>query len=139
MDEHDAPTDGDAVPVRGGWHVALWALQILAAASFAFAGYEKLAGAPDQIALFAVIGFGQWFRTLTGILEILGALALLVPRLRALGALALVGVMIGALVACFALGTSPLTAWVDLVIVSLIGWGRRGELTLSWVLGGHKR
>jgi putative oxidoreductase len=130
-----------AAPARPGriWHVALWALQVLGAVSFGFAGYQKLTGAPDMVALFATIGVGQWFRLLTGTLEILGALALLVPRLRALGAIGLVGVMIGALITNFALGISPLPALVELAIVAVVAWGRRRELTTSWVVHRHWR
>jgi uncharacterized membrane protein YphA (DoxX/SURF4 family) len=121
------------------WHVALWVLQVLGAVSFGFAGCQKLIGSPDMVALFATIGFGQWFRVLTGTLETLGALALLVPRLRALGALGLVGVMLGALITNFAVGISPLPALVELAIVAVVAWGRRRELTTSWVVRRHWR
>ena len=41
-------------------------------------------------------GAGQWFRYLVGILELAGAIGLLIPRLAAPAALGLLGVMIGA-------------------------------------------
>jgi uncharacterized membrane protein YphA (DoxX/SURF4 family) len=111
------------------WHVALWVLQVLVAAMFLLAGYLKLASSPDMVALFAGIGIGQWFRYLTGTLEILGALALFIPRLRALGALGLAGVMIGALITdLFIVHISPLSALINLVVVVVIAWGRRREL-----------
>jgi uncharacterized membrane protein YphA (DoxX/SURF4 family) len=111
------------------WHVTLWVLQVLVAAMFLLAGYLKLASSPDMVALFAGIGIGQWFRYLTGTLEILGALALFIPRLRALGALGLAGVMIGALITdLFIVHISPLPALIDLVVVAVIAWGRRREL-----------
>jgi uncharacterized membrane protein YphA (DoxX/SURF4 family) len=111
------------------WHVTLWVLQVLAAAMFLLAGYLKLASSPDMVALFAGIGIGQWFRYLTGTLEILGALALFIPRLRALGALGLAGVMIGALITdLFIVHISPLSALINLVVVVVIAWGRRREL-----------
>ncbi|HTF45929.1 MAG TPA: DoxX family protein [Pseudonocardia sp.] len=129
----------DVATARPGraWHVVLWVLQVLGAVSFLLAGYQKLAGSPDMVALFAAIGAGQWFRFLTGTLEILGGIALLIPRLRALGALGLVGVMIGALITNFTLGMTPLAALVELVIVAVILWGRRRELTPSWILRGE--
>jgi uncharacterized membrane protein YphA (DoxX/SURF4 family) len=111
------------------WHVTLWVLQVLVAAMFLLAGYLKLASSPDMVALFAGIGIGQWFRYLTGTLEILGALALFIPRLRALGALGLAGVMIGALITdLFIVHISPLSALINLVVVVVIAWGRRREL-----------
>jgi putative oxidoreductase len=106
------------------------------AVSFMFVGYQKLTGSPDMVALFAAIGVGQWFRLLTGTLEILGGIALLVPRLRALGAVGLVCVMVGALITDFSLGISPVPALVELVIAGLVAWGRRRELTLARILSG---
>ncbi|MGH3839617.1 MAG: DoxX family protein, partial [Pseudonocardiaceae bacterium] len=75
------------------WHVTLWVLQVLVAAMFLFAGGMKLVGAQPMVELFNEIGIGQWFRYLTGGLEIVGALAILIPRLVAHGALLLAGVM----------------------------------------------
>src|SRR5882724_3503387 len=113
------------------WHVTLWVLQVLAAAMFLFAGYLKLAGSPDMVALFEAIGAGQWFRYVTGALEALGAIALLIPKLRALGALGLVGVMIGALITdLFIVGITPVPALINLVIVGIVAWGRRSELRM---------
>jgi putative oxidoreductase len=43
------------------------------------AGGAKLAAAPTMIAVFAKVGLGQWFRYLTGTLEVIGAVGLLVP------------------------------------------------------------
>ena len=129
----------DAATTRPGraWHVVLWVIQVLGAVSFLLAGYQKLAGSPDMVALFSAIGAGQWFRFLTGTLEILGGVALLIPRLRALGALGLVCVMIGALITDFTLGITPVPALVELVVVAVVAWGRRRELTPSWVLRGE--
>lgn len=72
------------------------------------------------------IGVGQWFRYLTGGLEIVGAVALLTRRFSAHGALLLAAVMVGAvLTELFVLGASPLPALVNLVITAVIAWGRR--------------
>jgi putative oxidoreductase len=61
-------------------HVA-WVLQILAAAMFLFAGGSKLAGQQAMVDTFGQIGLGQWFRYLTGIIEVGSAVLLLVPSL----------------------------------------------------------
>uniref|UniRef100_UPI00211D5EFF DoxX family protein n=1 Tax=Streptomyces sp. t99 TaxID=1828172 RepID=UPI00211D5EFF len=45
---------------------------------------------------FDAIGWGGWLMYLTGVLELAGAVGLLVPRMVALAALGLVGVMLGA-------------------------------------------
>ena len=61
--------------------VALWLTQIALAAMFLFAGGLKLTGAPELVALFDAIGIGQWFRYVTGSIEVVSAVALLVPCL----------------------------------------------------------
>lgn len=64
---------------------------------FLLAGGSKLAGVPAMVALFDAVGVGQWFRYVTGLIEVSSAVALLVPSLAPFGALALVVTMIGAI------------------------------------------
>src|SRR6266550_2022747 len=59
-------------------NIALWTLQMLVALAFVAAGSGKLLGSPDMVALFEAVGIGQWLRYLTGMLEVLGALLLIV-------------------------------------------------------------
>src|SRR5882724_6392119 len=61
-------------------NVALWVLQIAAAGMFLNVGFLKLSGNPQLVSLFQAIGIGQWFRFLTGSLEVAGAILLLIPR-----------------------------------------------------------
>jgi putative oxidoreductase len=75
-------------------NIALWILQLALAAYFVYSGY--LLFGDDFVKKFDEIGFGQWLRYVTGVLEIAGAIGLLIPRLCGLAALGLVGVMIGA-------------------------------------------
>ena len=75
-------------------NVVVWILQILLAVQFVYNGYLLFT---DQfVAKFDDIGFGQWFRYLTGVLEIGAALGLLVPRVCGIAALGLAGIMGGA-------------------------------------------
>jgi putative oxidoreductase len=107
-------------------NVALWVLQIAAAAMFLMVGYLKLSGNEQQVGLFQAVGLGQWFRYLTGSLEVAGAILLLVPRTSGLGGLLLVGVMAGAIIThLFIVGGSPLMAIILLVVTTVIAWGRR--------------
>jgi putative oxidoreductase len=76
--------------------VALWTVQVVLAAFFIFASAPKLLGDPATVAAFDSIGFGDWFRYLTGACELAGAIGLLIPALSGLAALGLVGVMVGA-------------------------------------------
>src|SRR5258708_231088 len=107
-------------------NVGLWILQIGAAGMFLMAGFAKLSGDPQMVGMFDAIGFGQWFRYLTASFEVLGAILLLVPRLSGLGALLLVGTMLGAVAThIFIIGGNPLPATILLIVVGIIAWGRR--------------
>jgi putative oxidoreductase len=106
----------------------LWTLQILSAAMFLFAGGLKLAGAPAMVQLFGAIGVGQWFRYLTGTIEVVSAVLLLIPSLAAYAAAALVVTMIGAIVThLFIVGGSPAIPIVLLASTATIAWVRRSR------------
>lgn len=110
-------------------NIVLWVLQVGTAAMFLMAGFGKLTGDPMMVAVFDKIGVGQWFRYVTGMLEVAGALALLTPWLSGVGALVLVAVMVGAVAShLFILGGSPLMAILLLVVTAIIAWGRRGQI-----------
>src|SRR2546423_2959500 len=116
-------------------NVGLWILQIGAAAMFLMVGFLKLSGDPQMVGLFDAIGLGQWFRYVTGSLEVLGAILLLVPRLSGLGALLLVGVMLGAVPThLFVVGGSPLSAIILLIVTGVTAWGRR-QRTINVLAG----
>jgi putative oxidoreductase len=77
-------------------NIITWVLRILVAGLFAFAGFMKLSGQPMMVEEFGVVGLGDWFRVFTGVVEILGAAAVLYPVTTAWGALLLLCVDIGA-------------------------------------------
>ena len=109
------------------WPTALlWTAQIAAAAMFLLAGTLKLTGAAPMVQVFAAIGIGQWFRYVTGTIEVVSALLLLVPSLAFFGASAMVVTMIGAVLTHFVIiGGNPLPAIVLLAVTSAIAWVRR--------------
>ena len=75
--------------------------------------------------MFDKIGFGQWFRYVTGSLEVIGALLLLVPKTAAIGGWRLATVMIGAVgTHLFIIGGSPVPAFVLLALAITVGWNR---------------
>ena len=113
-------------PLSKGLNIISWALQGLAAFAFLAAGGSKLAAAPAMVEMFAKLGAGQWFRYLTGALEVIGAVALLFPKAAFYGAVLLAAVMVGAVVTHLAfLGGSPIPALVLLAIVGTVAWLRR--------------
>jgi putative oxidoreductase len=114
-------------------NVALWALQILTAAAFFMAGFGALSGAPMMVETFDKIGIGQWFRYVTGAIEVTSAILLLIPRLTPVGAALLVCTMIGAVLTHLLLiGGAPLAALVLLCFAAIILGGRWGILN-SWL------
>jgi putative oxidoreductase len=119
------------VPVRSNrtGRIALWLVQIALAGMFLLAGGSKLAGVPAMVGLFDAIGIGQWFRFLTGLIEVGSALALLVPSFAVFGAVALVATMVGAIaVHLFIVGSSPALPAILLLGSAGVTWARRHQL-----------
>jgi putative oxidoreductase len=117
-----------ATPARA-LNIALWTLQALVALVLVAAGSGKLVGSRDMIALFDAVGAGQWFRYVTGSLEVVGGLLLIVPGKTAFGAVLLACVMAGAVVAHLTvLHTAPTAPFVLFALTALIAWGRRSQL-----------
>jgi putative oxidoreductase len=119
----EAPRDG-----------TLWVVQVLGAILFFLAGFAKLSGDGQMIQTFTAAGIGQWFRCVTGIIEIASAILLLIPALCGIGALAAVPMTIGSvLINLPIVGGSPAPPIGLLVIASIVAWGRK-ETTLRLIL-----
>ena len=108
---------------------ANWMLRGAVALVFFLIGMEKLTGT-TWVKLFEEIGFGQWFRYFTGIVQMTGSALLLIPWTARLGA-ALIGcTMLGAMILhVFVLSTGAFAAVVPailLVLVMVAGWKGRG-------------
>jgi uncharacterized membrane protein YphA (DoxX/SURF4 family) len=104
----------------------LWALQIISAGMFLLAGSLKLLGNPLMVQQFGAIGLGQWFRYLTGTIEVVSAVLLLIPSVAAYGAAALAATMVGAILAhLFVIGGSPLVPMLLLASTATIASARR--------------
>ena len=109
--------------------IALWTVQVALAGMFLLAGSSKLLGAAAMVALFDAIGIGQWFRYVTGLIEVGSAIALLVPSFAVFGALALVATMVGAIVThLFVVGGSPAMPAILLVGSAAVVWTRRHQI-----------
>lgn len=108
-----------------GANIVLWVLQVLLALLFVMAGLSKLFGDPAMVGMFADIGIGQWFRYGVGVLEVAGAVGVLIPRLSGLAALGLACVMVGAIFTnLFVLGAGPWLPLANLLLAVLVAWGR---------------
>jgi uncharacterized membrane protein YphA (DoxX/SURF4 family) len=112
-----------------GKTTAVWSLQILLAAAFIMAGFAKLSGQPKMVEIFEKIGIGQWFRYITGTIELVSAILLLVPRLVPVGTALLVGTMCGAVLTHLVkLGGSPMSPLVLGCLAATILWLRFDQL-----------
>jgi putative oxidoreductase len=98
-------------------------LAITALLTFAFgaAGLSKLAGVEMMVATFDSIGWGQWFRYLTGIIEVGSAILIWVPGKQWIGAGLLVCTMACAvLFHLLVLGPSLIPALVLGILAAII-------------------
>lgn len=94
---------------------------------FLFVGGAKLAGSEYIRRDFIRWGYPLWFVYANGVAEVAGAILLLLPRLSVLGAVILMGDMLGAVVTHVThgeYGVVPLPLTV-LVIAGAIAWARR--------------
>ncbi|QMU58381.1 MAG: DoxX family protein [Boseongicola sp.] len=106
------------------------AIKVLLTLAFVAVGTAKLAGAEMMVATFDAVGVGQWFRYVTGAIEV-GAAALLWVRGReAIGAALLTATMVGAVLAHLViLGPSAVPALVLGTLSAVILWLYRDQLT----------
>jgi uncharacterized membrane protein YphA (DoxX/SURF4 family) len=104
-----------------------WILSALLAALFLFAALGKLTAQPMVVSMFASFGYPRWFVTFVGVIEVIAALAILVPRTALWGAALMVVVMVGAIVTVAVHGTVAQLAVpvVVLVVATLAGSLRR--------------
>lgn len=105
-------------------------IKVLLSLAFLGAGLSKLAGVEMMVETFGVIGLGQWFRYLTGLIEVGSVVLLWVPGFQAIGAGLLVCTMIGAVLAhLLILGPSAMPAIVLGVLAGAILYQNRAQLT----------
>lgn len=125
--------DQTALPTAPRWRgYALWGLKGLLAAIFLAAGGAKLVGAPMMVENFEHIGFGQWFRYLTGTLEVLGAVTVLLPATAGLAASLLACIMVGAVLThLFLIGGTFAPALLLLVLSLVVAWNERDRIRAS--------
>ena len=111
--------------------IALWLMQVALALMFLMAGGSKLAGVPAMVSLFDAIGLGQWFRYVTGVIEVVSGIALLVPSAAVFGALLLIPTMLGAIVInLFVVPASPVVPLLLLLGAAAVAWARRDQLRI---------
>ena len=116
-------TPSSTIPTQGR---IVWGIRILLALAFGAAGAAKLAGVSQMVQVFDAIGIGQWFRTVTGAVEVIGAVLLLVPASGFFGGLLLTATMTCAVATHLLLiGGSALPALVLGLLSAFVTWRQR--------------
>jgi uncharacterized membrane protein YphA (DoxX/SURF4 family) len=108
-------------------NVCAWVGSILLALAFLLAGVPKLLAIAAWIDKFSRWGYPRWSLPLIGLLEVGGAILLLVPRFAIYGVGILIAVMLGAAYTHVANGEGPavLRPLIFLCFLILVGWLRR--------------
>lgn len=109
------------------------AIKALITFAFVGAGFMKLAGVEDMVAMFDTVGVGQWLRYVTGIFEISGAILLWIPGKQLYGAGLLALTMTGAVLShLFILGTATMPpAMVLLILSAVVAYTYRDQMKVA--------
>ena len=113
-------------------HLGIWALRIFLAVAFLFFGLLKFREGDGSlyVRIFELVGFGQWFRYFTGVVEVAGALLMLLPRATPVAVVLLAPTMIGALLThVLVIGLKPASVVVVLLLAGVlyVGWRYRAS------------
>jgi len=103
------------------WKYAGWIGLVVIALIFIQAAVLKLMGVQVMIEVFDKLGYPAWFRIVIGILEIFGAIALLIRSSSRYGAILLALIMIGAMISSLVKGASG-DAIVPVIMLFLLVW-----------------
>jgi uncharacterized membrane protein YphA (DoxX/SURF4 family) len=90
-----------------GKQLGVWVLTGLLALMFLFAGGFKLSGAQTAIDNFAKSGYPDWFRVVTGVIEVTAAVLVVIPRTSFYGAALILPTMLGAVITHITHGETP--------------------------------
>jgi uncharacterized membrane protein YphA (DoxX/SURF4 family) len=106
--------------------VVVWVVDVLVAGLFLAVGVPKVLGLETNFFQFAAMrGFPDWIRIVVGVCEVVGAIALLVPRLSAYAALGLAMLMVPAAITQQMSGQPGVYVPIVLFVVLLILAERR--------------
>lgn len=103
--------------------VATWILRIFVGLAFLGIGIEKLTGTMGTIPFFDAIGWGQWFRYVSGAMDTIGALLIFIPRWTSLGALVITCTVGLGTVLCFTKSLfNPIFPLVMTLLAATLVW-----------------
>ena len=109
--------------------IILLAIRGLLTLAFLAAGTAKLMGVEMMVGTFEAVGVGQWFRYVTGLVDVGSAILLWVPGMQAIAAGLLACTMIGAVLAhLFDIGPSAIPATVPGGLAAITLYANRRQL-----------
>jgi len=115
-----------------------WVIRAAVAFVFVASGLEKfgIGGGREWVGIFARIGWGDWFRYLTGVLEVLGGVLLMTPIASTAGAVLLVSCMVGAILAHIFKLRDPFSSIINiLLIIAIVVAGRKPRAEAEEIKG----
>ncbi len=100
-----------------------WLPRVALAMVFLTVGTQKFGTRPMWVRIFGEIGLGQWLRYLTGVMQVGGAVLLLIPRAAAVGFI-LVGCTMAGAVAFWIISHHAFSAVIPgALLVAITGFG----------------
>ncbi|MEU8794685.1 DoxX family protein [Streptomyces sp. NPDC048643] len=120
-----------ATPRSRRARIGLTALQIVLGLFYAIASaMPKLIAHPSAVESFDKLGWGHTGMYIIGALELAGGIALMIPLLDSVAAVALIALMAGAFIVNIVThGPYPATPLILMLPLALIAWARRGHTT----------
>jgi len=100
--------------------IVTWILRLIVAAAFLAAAAMKLTSQPMMVDEFNQLGMGPYFIYVTGMCEVIGALAVLYPPTTPLGCLWLLCVMVGAFIANMTLHHDVLHVFGFVIVLAVL-------------------
>ena len=129
---------------RTGWTIGLWVVQVLLAAVYAFAGFNKVSQPMDALAAMGMayaIDYPDLLTRFVGTMELLGAVGIILPALTRimpgltpLAALGFSAIQVLAIGLHAMRGESAQTLPMNLVLLALslfVLWGRTRKAPIS--------
>ena len=77
--------------------IFIWVLRLIAAIILLQTLFFKFTGSEESVYIFSTLGIEPWGRIASGIVELIAALLILIPKTTAFGAVLAAGVMSGAI------------------------------------------
>jgi uncharacterized membrane protein YphA (DoxX/SURF4 family) len=103
--------------------IITWILRVVLGLAFLGIGTEKLTGTMGTIPFFDAIGWGQWFRYASGVLDTAGALLIFVPRWTSYGALIITCTVGLGTILCFTMALyNPIFPLVMTLMAATLVW-----------------